>query len=62
MMRFGSLEFMSLGIEYDMVLLPWLTPRNVQASVLVLLVVGGGDRATVTAPPVAPHVLARLPN
>jgi hypothetical protein len=40
---FGSLEFMSLRIKYDMVLLPrvpWLTLRNVQAFVLVLLVVG----------------------
>jgi hypothetical protein len=40
MIRFGSLEFMSLEIDKTWCsshLVPWLTLRNVQASVLILL-------------------------
>lgn len=63
MIRFRSLEFMSLGIEYDMVLLP-LGPlvalRDNQTSVPVLLVTGSGDRAITTTLRVAPRAQLKL--
>jgi hypothetical protein len=63
--RFGSLEFMSLEIEYSMVLLPLvplLTLNITQASVPILLVAGGRLGAIATVPPMAPRVLARPPG
>jgi hypothetical protein len=56
MINFGSLEFMSLGIEYDMVLLPPCSLTNTQDHPGTLLIAGGRDRATAIVPPVAPCV------
>jgi hypothetical protein len=57
--RFRSLEFMSLGIEYDMVLL-LPVPSSARAPVAALIVAGGRDRTTVIVPLMAPHALAKL--
>jgi hypothetical protein len=54
--RFGTLEFMSLGIKYDMILLPPIL-SSAPAPVAALLIAGGRDGATGIVPPRAPHAL-----
>jgi hypothetical protein len=54
--KFGSLEFMSLGIEYDMIL-SRLSLSSAQAPVAALLIAGGRDGATGIVPLMALHAL-----